>query len=134
MSPVITLEVKNNILKNIFLGSKLSVVVQNFLKVVVKNYRFDLLKYVIDNCERKLLISSGSLPVEVISSAPLSSLAIDKIVAFLEGKLGKKVLIDAKLDNNIRSGVIIKYDDMILDVSLLGLMEKLRILLKKAIV
>ena len=63
--------------------------------------------------------------VLVVSATELSQAQTDKIAKAMEKRLGQKVRLTSQIDTSLIAGVIIQYDDVVIDGSSRGQLERL---------
>jgi F-type H+-transporting ATPase subunit delta len=63
--------------------------------------------------------------VEVLSAFELSDAEVDKLVASLKQRLGMDVRVEAKVDESLIGGVLVRAGDTVIDSSVRGRLQKL---------
>lgn len=80
-----------------------------------------------DLCDRK----EGIVQAEVTTVRDLDENQIVKIKDFLKNKFSaKKIILEKKIDNEIKGGMIIRVNDEVIDGSMRGRLKKLRVSLR----
>jgi F-type H+-transporting ATPase subunit delta len=105
-------------------------VLENFVKILSKNNQLKFKENIIAKFEEIYNKENGIVLAEVISSRELESSQVHKVKSFIKEKYkAKEVVIENKIDTNIKGGIIIKVGDEVLD----GSVEKQLRELKKSL-
>ncbi|MEE3699870.1 F0F1 ATP synthase subunit delta [Mannheimia haemolytica] len=106
-------------------GEQLDQYGQNFIRVMADNKRLAVLPAVL-NAFLELRAEQESIKdVEVVSADKLTDAQAAKIVNAMEKRLGTKVRITSSIDSSLIAGVIIRYDDVVIDGSSRGQLNRL---------
>lgn len=112
--------------------NEIGVMTENFVKVLAKNRQTKLAVKIIKKFEELYNRESGIAEVEVTSREKLSSELVDKLISFVKEKYDvREVIIDNKIDESIKGGIILKIGDEILDASVERQLSELRNNLRK---
>lgn len=104
----------------------------NFVKVLAKNRQTKLAVKIIKKFGELYNKENGIAEVEVISSRKLEADQIGQIEKFIKEKYSaREVLINNKIDENIKGGIILKIGDEIMDASVERQLVELKRSLKK---
>ncbi len=117
-APIYSIKQKEQLLSKIAECLKLSLEVANLLDLLAKNKKLSSLNQIIDYFELLLDKHQGNKIVEVIVAHDLSLEQQDKIKEQLANLLDSKVKVSFKLDSKILGGLIIKYDNKMIDASI----------------
>lgn len=98
---------------------------QNFIRVMAGNKRLSVLPAVAEQFLALRAEHEAVKEVTVISATELSQAQTDKIAKAMTKRLGKKVRLTAQLDKLLIAGIIIKYDDVVIDGSSRGQLDRL---------
>ena len=112
-------------------GEELKLVFNNFLKLVWKNKDWKNLNKILTSFEKVYNEKEGLLEAEVISSRELLSSIKNQIKKWLEEYSKKSIDLKTDIDESLLGGVIIKYEDTVLDGSLKSQLRNLQIKLNK---
>jgi len=115
---------KIGILNDIFY-EKISLVSFNLLKILVEKNRISELKNIYEvlcDMDNKSL---NKKDVEIVSSIELNEDTKLRIVEKLAGKLKCEILPNWQIDKNIIAGLVFKYDDFVIDTSVLAKLKQL---------
>ena len=85
----------------------------------------DLLPEIINNLKRKLKKDSKEEKLFIYSAIPLSSEFLRRIASIFEKKYQKKFKAENIIDKEILGGLLIRYKDLVLDLSLKGDLDKI---------
>ncbi|MEG9488254.1 F0F1 ATP synthase subunit delta [Mannheimia indoligenes] len=106
-------------------GEQLDQYGQNFIRVMADNKRLAVLPAVL-NAFLELRAEYESIKdVEVVSADKLTDAQEAKIANAMEKRLGTKVRITSSIDSSLIAGVIIRYDDVVIDGSSRGQLNRL---------
>ncbi|REL37226.1 F0F1 ATP synthase subunit delta [Thalassotalea euphylliae] len=114
--------------KEIFLGvcgEQLNEQGQNLVKVMAENERLLVLPQVAEQFAALKAEFDKEVTVDVSSAVELSADQQSNISAALEKRLARKVKLNCVVDASIVSGLIIKADDMVIDGSIRGKLDRL---------
>jgi len=112
--------------------SEIGVMTENFVKVLTKNRQTKLVVKIINKFGELYNKENGIAEIEAISSRKLEADQIGQIEKFIKEKYSvREVLIDNKIDENIKGGIILKIGDEILDASVERQLRELRNNLRK---
>ena len=114
--------------KDIFLnvcGEQLNEQGQNLIKVMAENERLLVLPQVAQQFAALKAEFDKEVTVDVSSAVELSADQQSNISAALEKRLARKVKLNCVVDASIVSGLIIKADDMVIDGSIRGKLDRL---------
>ncbi|HRY82805.1 MAG TPA: ATP synthase F1 subunit delta [Candidatus Moranbacteria bacterium] len=107
-------------------------VMENFVKVLAKNNQLKFKKNIIAKFEEIYDRENGIVTAQVVSREKLESGMIKKITDFLKSKYkAKEVVVENKIDENIKGGIIIKVGDEVLDGSVINQLNNLKKMLVK---
>jgi len=112
--------------------SEIGVMAENFVKVLAKNRQTKLAVKIIKKFGEIYNKENGIAEVEAISSRKLEADQIQQIDKFIQGKYKvSEVIIDNKIDEKIKGGIILKIGDEILNGSVERQLRELKKCLKK---
>lgn len=114
--------------KDIFLnvcGEQLNDQGQNLIKVMAENERLLVLPQVAEQFAALKAEFDKEVTVDVSSAVELTADQQSNISAALEKRLARKVKLNCVVDATIVSGLIIKADDMVIDGSIRGKLDRL---------
>lgn len=106
-------------------GDQLDQYGQNFIRVMAENKRLATLPEVLTAFNVLRAEHEAVKDVEVISASELDSAQEAKIATAMEKRLGCKVRMSVKIDSALIAGVIIRYDDVVIDGSSCGQLNRL---------
>lgn len=98
----------------------------NFLSVVAKHERLDLLTQILHETQRQHEIRTGRGRVQVVSAKALSPASQDKIQRQLAAKLPFQPVLETSVDPSLLGGLVIRIGDTVYDGSLRSRLKQLR--------
>jgi F-type H+-transporting ATPase subunit delta len=98
----------------------------NFLRVLARHDRLDLLRLILAQCDIEAEKRSGRKRVQIVSAQPLSEGDLNKIRERLKSELGSQPVLEAAVDPEILGGLRIRVGDTVYDGSLRARLEQLR--------
>ena len=107
-------------------SNKLSDIVLNFLMLLARKKRLNILADIIVDYNRLILVHNNQIHAEVFSNSSLTDGQISKIKQRLEKLTHKQVLIKTSLDDNLIGGFTIRVEDIIIDNSIRYQLAKLK--------
>ena len=107
---------------------------KNFAKVVVENGRGAFFGNIIAAYKEQFLEAEGEVTAVVTTAVPLSSNHAAEIANALKKTSEKKIHIEERVDPKILGGVVIRLGSKMIDNSVAGKLEKLKIAQKKTLV
>jgi len=123
-SPRLTHEERLPILGKAF-GGKLSPTTLTFLKVVSRHGRLDCLRAIARAARRQLNASSGRVEVIVETAYPLSNPVRERIIGRLTQMLGKQVIVQANVNEDLLGGLVVRVGDTVYDASLAARLKRM---------
>lgn len=106
-------------------------IIVKFTELLVKNRQIKLAGKIIEKFSEIYNKKNGIVEAEVATARKLESFQVHKIESYIKEKYkAKEVVINNKVDKNIKGGIIIKVGDEIVDVSIKSRLINLNKLLK----
>jgi F-type H+-transporting ATPase subunit delta len=99
----------------------------NFLRVLARHDRLDLLRLILSQCDIEAEKRSGRKRVQVISAQPLSEGVLNKIRERLAAELAIQPVLEPAVDPGILGGLRIRVGDTVYDGTLRTRLKQLRI-------
>ena len=93
-------------------------VVSSFITYLEKHSLLTLIPNILEELENIHLEEKDIIKTEILSSEELNKEELDNISRLLKNKLNKDINIKTKQDKNLLGGLVIKYKDKIIDLSL----------------
>lgn len=97
----------------------------NFVRTLAANRRLGFLPEIAAIFERLKAESENTVDVTVISAAPLDAEQQKKYAAALQKRLKREVRLHCEVDPTLLGGAILRADDLVIDGSLRGRLERL---------
>ena len=98
----------------------------NFLSVIAKHQRLDLLSQILDETQRLHEVRTGRGRVQVVSAKALSAASQENIQRQLAQKLPFQPVLETSVDPNLLGGLVIRVGDTVYDGSLRSRLKQLR--------
>jgi F-type H+-transporting ATPase subunit delta len=121
-SPGIEVDEKRRVMEAALRG-KLDELVVNFIELLVAKGRQFLLPEIFAECEMLYDVEVGRLRVEAVSAVPLDEGLRKELVAALEAKMKKTVVLRERVDPDILGGLVIRVSDQVADASVRSALE-----------
>ena len=99
----------------------------NFLMLLLKNSRMDLLPEVAVSFDRLVNELKSILSLSVVSAFPLSESEKGEIVSRIQSEFGSMASVSWEVDPALIGGLVIKSGDLVLDNSVKGALGKIKI-------
>jgi len=132
-TPRININEKKKIIDNVF-GDKVNKEIINFIKILIDKRRIGYIIDIANEFERMACEYKGIVKAKAYSSISLSSEQIVKLEKKLSEQSGKTVEIENIIDNSLLGGIMIKFNDVVIDGTLKGKLKNLEDNLNRIIV
>lgn len=116
-SPIIKPEDKKDVINKLF-SIHIDKNTLDFLYILIDNSRLYTLDEILNQYSYKLNESNNIVKPTVISAVELNEDQKNSLTVKLENKLGKKIISDYIIDEEIIGGIIVEIDDKTIDCSL----------------
>lgn len=117
---------KQSLLKKLADQAGFTEILVNFLQLLVKNHRFDLLTEITDYFKKQVRNRQNIKQVEIIAAKRLSESELKLVTDFLSKQLEQELELVLKIDASLLGGVVIKYDSNYIDYSISGALGKIK--------
>ena len=124
INPSISYSKRLEIVDGIF-NTKIDEKILNFIKLLIEKQRICELEEIFQAFNEIIDKKSNRKTVEIISSIQLDDLTKEKIINSLNKKLNCNIQPKWQTDEKIIAGLIFKYDDYIIDTSILARLKNL---------
>lgn len=111
-------------------GDRLSDGGKRLLGLLFANQRVAYLPAILDLYQEMRRKAEGEIRAEVRSAFPLEENTESAIAQALEKKLGKRISVESRVDEQLMGGLVIQAGDLVIDGSVQGGLEQLRNRLK----
>lgn len=99
--------------------NEIAPLIDNFVSLLVKNNNLSKVPNILNMFSVQWNRENGIKEAEIITARSSDRLAVDQARVFLQGLPGaEKVTIVEKIDEGILGGIIIKYEDKVIDKSM----------------
>ena len=122
-SPAVSNEQVINLFSDVI--GELSANAQNFLALLAKNNRLQLLTEISVSFEQLREKIEQVMTVDVISARALTSTQEKIILLALKNRLGQNVILSTRVDTGLLGGAIIRANDLVIDGSAIGKLNRL---------
>lgn len=129
-SPVYTRADVQNGMAAVAAKAELSETVQKFLGVLAVNGRMNVLGDIIRDFGLLMAEHRGELKAEVISASELTKTQINEIKKKLKSAVGQKVEVDARVDESLLGGLIVKVGSQMIDSSIKTKLDNIKVAMK----
>lgn len=132
-TPRININEKKKIIDDVF-SDKVNKEIVNFIKILIDKRRIGYITDIADEFERMACEYKGIVKAKAYSSICLNDDQIKKLERKLSEQSGKTVEIENIVDKSLLGGVMIKFNDIVIDGTLKGKLEDLQNNLNRIIV
>lgn len=130
-NPIFSLEERIKVLDRILEKTGFSVILNNFLRVLLERKRIDRILEISDYYSRLLDDVLGIARAKIITARPLKKKTLNRLIKSIERFTSKKIEAETEIDESIIGGVIVKIGDLVLDGSVTAQLEGLKESLKR---
>ena len=131
LSPVLTRNVKAEVLDAVLEAAQPDPLVSNFLRVLLDARKLVLLPEVVAAYRELADEAAGRVHGVVSAPMPLDEVDVQALSGALGRALKKEVLLDAKLDPSLRGGVVARVGNLVFDGSVRTQLQRMRETLTK---
>ena len=124
-APTISSVRKKELLNHTF-GTRVGPLTLKFLTLAITRRREDILSQVYLEYQRLSNELRNILPVEVTAAVPMTDAERDALVAALNRRTGKQVILKVSIDPRLLGGVVLRMGDTIIDGSVRNKLLQLR--------
>lgn len=131
-SPVFSKDDKEKAVAALADRMQASALTKNFLGVLARNRRLFALDDVIEAFRALAADHRGEVRAEATTAVPLDDERIQRLKTEIEAAVGRAVRLDAKVDENLLGGVVVKIGSKMIDSSLRTKLQRLKSAMKGA--
>lgn len=99
-------------------------IVKQFFTVMIRNNRFQILPEIVKIYEELLVTSKGIKIVKLEAARVLGKKELGFVKKYLENRLNKIIKLEIVENSSLIGGVVIKYDSVLYDFSVAGMIDK----------
>jgi len=99
-------------------GKDLDKVITNFSAYLSQHHLISMIPAILVELENIHFLKEGIVKTLISSSEDLDKTEIKKIVDLVKGKTSQEVVVKTETDKNVLGGVVVKYNDKIIDMSI----------------
>jgi F-type H+-transporting ATPase subunit delta len=129
-SPVLSRHDQARAVAALALRAELSPLVRDFLAVVARNRRLFAVPSMIDGFLAMLAARRGEVTAEVVAAQPLTEAQLDALSEHLRRTVGRRVFVDARVDQRLIGGMIVKVGSRMVDASVESKLRRLQLAMK----
>lgn len=106
-------------------GDEIDKHLSSFVSILAENKRLSLMPEIVELFDALKANQEKRVDVEVISAYALDEAAEDKLKEALKKRLQRDISLRSRVDESLLGGLVLRADDMIIDGSLRGRLNKL---------
>jgi F-type H+-transporting ATPase subunit delta len=110
---------------------KLGMIATNTLQVMAQKRRLFVLPMVLRAVRAQIAESRGEMTAEVVSAKALTKTQADKLAKALSASVGKKINLNATVDESLIGGLIVKVGSKMIDSSIRSKLNSLQNTMKE---
>jgi F-type H+-transporting ATPase subunit delta len=129
-SPVISAEDQAKALTVIVEKAGISGLSANFFRLIARNRRLFAVADMLKSFRALLARERGEVSADVASAHPLSAEQMNALKDTLRAQIGKDVQINARVDNDLLGGLVVKVGSRMIDSSLRTKLNNLKVAMK----
>ena len=123
--PIVSLKDKKEVIVETFNG-KINEKTLNFIQTLLDEGRFGIFKTILEVFKKEVDLIKNKQRVQIVSAIGLDDDQKNRLNEKLSQKLNKEVVLNYEEDKAILGGLIIKYEDKVLNLSLKSKFDALR--------
>ena len=124
IQPLVSVARKNIVVDEAF-GDRVTASSLNFLKLLIRKRREDLISECIREFHALLAEHTNTVDAEAWSAVPMTADQQERLASGLHALTGKTVRLVAKVDHALVGGVVVRIGDTVMDGSVRGKLERL---------
>jgi len=124
IQPLVSVARKNIVVDEAF-GDRVTASSLNFLKLLIRKRREDLISECIREFRALLAEHTNTVDAEAWSAVPMTADQQERLASGLHALTGKTVRLVAKVDHALVGGVVVRIGDTVMDGSVRGKLERL---------
>ncbi|NOY22640.1 MAG: ATP synthase F1 subunit delta [Acidobacteria bacterium] len=126
MNPSILTRDKLKMIDKLLMDAGAHEIIRRLMVTLVKNNRFNILKYLSEPIRRMLYEELGMVEVKLTVPVTLSKDMENRFQAAFEKKTGKRVILSTEVDSDIIGGAVARIGSLLIDGSLKTNLVKMR--------
>lgn len=130
-SPLLSREDQDNAITAIAARMGLSPLLVNTLRLMAQNRRLFALPQLVERLSALIADAKGEMTAEVVSAAPLTAEQERRLTETLAQKSGKAIRLDARVDESLIGGMIVKLGSQMIDSSIRSKLASLQNVMKE---
>ena len=125
-SPTFPPKQKINAIKEIIKKIKCQKIVENFILVITKNRRLNIIEDIINAYQNQIIRQKNQINAEIITANKIKQKNIDEISKIIEKNTNKKPVIKTNINPEIIGGIIVRVGSQMFDNSIQTKLQKLK--------
>lgn len=125
-SPVLTRDQQRGVIDAVSAGLKLSPALRNTLSLMAENRRLFAVPALVRALTALIADERGEMTAEVTTAQALSAEQSDRLAKTLSEKSGRTIRIDARVDEGLIGGMIVKLGSQMIDTSVRSRLSSLQ--------
>ena len=117
-NPMSPMPARTRALERFLAASRLQPLNQNFLRLLLRKGRIDILGGVVEEFRGLADAQAGIIRASVTSAAPLAEAVVELIRARLASRFGKKVILSLAVDPDLIGGLVVRAGSLSFDGSI----------------
>jgi F-type H+-transporting ATPase subunit delta len=129
-SPVLSRQDQGRAVEALAQRAELSPLVRDFLAVVARNRRLFAVPAMVEAFLAMLAERRGEVTAEIVAAQPLTEAQLDALSEHLRRTVGRRVSVDARVDQRLIGGMTVKVGSRMVDASVEGKLRRLQLAMK----
>ena len=126
-NPALPMDRRMDLIAHVAKAAKLNNITANFLKLLLKNNRLELLSAIVTGYGEALDLTRGVVRARVITAKPIPVHLSARIAEVVRKRLDvKRVIMENKVDAGILGGLKVVVGDRVFDMSIQGYLDALK--------
>ena len=117
MNPKLPISDRLRALERFLAASRLQPLIQNFLRLLLRKQRIDILGDIVEEFRALADAQAGIIRAEVSSAAPLTDAVVELIRSRLAARFGKQVILSLAVEPELIGGLVIRVGSLSFDGS-----------------
>lgn len=118
VSPLLSQDQRNQVVKSLAEKLSLSPLLQNFLKIVVKHNRLKSLSAIMESFQKERETQAGKKQGTLTTPTPLPAAQVQEMEQLLTEKMGYSLILTPQVDPALLGGAIVSWEGFQIDGSL----------------
>lgn len=120
------IEAKRLILDDLAERAGMSKTFKDFILLLLERKRFPIIHETLDVFRARVFDDHGMVGVFVQAAQEVSEESLNKVGALVERMTGRKAVFDVKINPGLMGGMVVRFEDTFLDMSILGGLKNMK--------